>query len=139
MPRIELESSSDLSQLFKNAIEGAIKHNGKTRHSLTDDEQVPILKDFEKRYNKSHDFKPGDIVCLKTGISHPFTIPKVGQPCVIISVHDEPFYPRIAKNSGTPYWGEPDSIRLAVMHPDGEILPYEFNALRFEPYKKTTK
>lgn len=88
-------------------------------------------QDFVKRYHEKEEFKPGDLVVWKDGMSNR-KYPKYGEPIMVLET-----FPAARKdNDGTQYGGEPSDVRCLVKKDeDGDMIAFAFDSHRFTRYK----
>jgi hypothetical protein len=85
---------------------------------------------------RRHDFKPGDLVSWKPGLSNR-RMPRYGRPAVVIEVLPDPVLDH-AKDSGDAYFREPLDIVLGVFLEQGrhrgDFIAWHFDSRRLQPW-----
>lgn len=89
-----------------------------------------LLQAFNK-LNEVHEFKVGDLVQWKPGMSHK-RLPLVGSPAVVVSLH--PGRVDRAEETGTQFFEEPLDLTLGVLARGEEFICFAHDSRRFEPY-----
>jgi hypothetical protein len=86
--------------------------------------------------HRRHDFKPGDLVSWKPGLSNR-RMPRYGRPAIVVEVLHEPVLDD-AKDSGDAYFREPLDIVLGVFIEQGrhrgDFITWHFDSRRFQPW-----
>ncbi len=96
------------------------------------EEQIADLKRLLASYSNKHTFKPGDVVKWKPGLKNR-TYPSEHFPGIVMEVLDTPLIETTAE-SGSTYFNERLDIRVGVIGPGGELVPFYFDSSHFEPY-----
>ena len=86
-----------------------------------------------------HVFEKGQLVRWKAGLKNR-AIPAYNEPAIIREVLTAPVYDacETARCAGSPYFGEPLSLVLGIVDPDGDFVELRYDARRFEPLKPTS-
>lgn len=82
----------------------------------------------------SHTFHKGQFVKWKAGLKNRAT-PAYNEPVVVREFIAPPVYDtsEAARNAGSPYFGEPLTLVLGILYPDGDFLEFYCDGRRFEP------
>jgi hypothetical protein len=86
--------------------------------------------------DKPHAFEKGQIVRWKAGLKNR-AIPAYNEGAIIREVLAAPVYDgcETARCASGPYFGEPLSLVLGIVDPDGHFVELRYDARRFEPYR----
>jgi len=89
--------------------------------------------------DKPHVFEKGQLVRWKAGLRNR-TFPAYNEPAVVREVLAAPVYDgcATARCAGSPYFGEPLSLVLGIVDPDGDFVELRYDARRFEPLKQNS-
>ncbi|CAA7625680.1 hypothetical protein [Magnetospirillum sp. UT-4] len=83
-------------------------------------------------FNKTHSFKPGDIVRWKRGLKNR-KLPNEADPAIVIEVFATPLKDP-QHGSGSPYFAEKLDISLGILDDEDDFVIYCFDSKRFEPH-----
>lgn len=114
-------------EALMESAEGGDKEDWSESHDLS-------LEQLAASYNKKHTFKAGDTVRWKPGMRIT-SRPKYSETGIVIEILKEPFRNDKAE-TGTPYFMEPQDIRIGLTDERGTLIIYHFDSSRFEPIKK---
>ena len=124
--------------------------SGRTRADLsesylqsTDDpatEHARRLTGLSVALDKPHVFEKGQLVRWKAGLKNR-AIPAYNEAAIIREVLAAPVYDgcETARCAGSPYFGEPLSLVLGIVDPDGDFVELRYDARRFEPLKQSSQ
>ena len=108
-------------------------------HSTDDPatEHARRLTGLSVALDKPHVFEKGQLVRWKAGLKNRF-IPAYNEAAIIREVLTVPVYDgcETARCAGSPYFGEPLSLVLGIVDPDGDFVELRYDARRFEPLKQ---
>jgi|SRR5216684_775373 len=118
---------------LKRALAESIRRTTETPQGpiLTVEQQRQTLRETFERLNVRHAFVPGQIVRWKPGLRHRL-LPAPEQLAIVLEVLQQPIYDQIP-DSNQINFREPLDIRLGVLGPFGDLVPYWFDSRRFEP------
>lgn len=82
----------------------------------------------------THAFHKGQLVRWKNGLRNRAQ-PEYNEFAVVREILAEPVFDECEHGlcSGTPYFGEPLTLVLAVLDDDGDFMEFRYDARRFEP------
>lgn len=120
--------NDDIEKLLRHAIGGLDDDEGEKNDPKTPLDELAI------HYNKRHEFKVGDMVKWKDGMKQN-SIPKYGQEAVVVEILPQPIFNNDPDKVGTPYWMEPNDIRIGIKM-KGQFIIFHFDSRRFEPIVK---
>jgi hypothetical protein len=105
---------------------------------VTDEEYVAKLKEkIDALLSPSPDFQRGDIVKWKKGLKNR-RYPKEEQLCMVVEVLDTPKAGE--RDSGSPYFGEPLDLVIALLDDEKkDLLLFHYDKRRFEIVEKVKK
>ena len=89
--------------------------------------------------DKPHVFEKGQLVRWKAGLKNR-AMPAYNEAAIIREVLVAPVYDgcETARCAGSPYFGEPLSLVLGIVDPDGDFVELRYDARRFEPLKQNS-
>jgi hypothetical protein len=122
--------------LIGKLIEDADKGSD-SKNNLAVEDQIEVLKKYAGDYHKKHIFKVGQVVKVKPSYAHTHKVPRVGQPVVIVELLEE--HTRNKQQIGSPYYGEVEDCRIAVITDDGKPHTYVFESALLEPWDAKKK
>lgn len=81
-----------------------------------------------------HTFRKGQFVRWKAGLKNRAS-PAYNEPAVVREVLAAPVFDACeqARCAGSPYFGEPLTLVLAILDPEGDFLEFRYDGRRFEP------
>lgn len=98
-------------------------------------EGSPEADELEEKFallNEKHEFKIGDLVTWKPGMSSR-NVPDEGHPAIVTRIYDTPIYDG-EKNSGNPHFREPLDIVCGVVREE-YFVEYHLDSRRLRPWK----
>lgn len=97
-------------------------------------ERVRRLAELADAMDKSHIFRKGQLVQWKPGLKNR-AAPAYNEPAVVREVLAVPVFDtcEAASCAGSPYFGEPLTLVLAIFDPDGDFAELRYDGRRFEP------
>lgn len=97
-------------------------------------EQARRLAELAEVLDERHDFRKGQFVRRKPGLRNK-GVPAYNEVAIVREVLTVPVFDACeqARCAGSPYFGEPLNLVLAVLDPDGDFLEFRYDARRFEP------
>lgn len=120
--KLETEIAEMLRERFRNRqIENVPEHINK-------------LRTAKHMFDKVYDFKPGDLVIWKKGLTNRAR-PALNEPAIVMLILDTPLRDQNKQDSGTPYFNEPLDLVLGLIDEDGEFAIFHYDKRRFEPYQ----
>lgn len=128
--------SNDLRALLAQIAdeEGEQDNNGP---NISPEIQAARVLDHFKDFATKHKFQPGDLIQWKSGLKNR-AVPEYGHPAVLIEHIDASDNSRFSSqqhaDSGTPYCGEKQDIRVGLITNEGQFLMYLMDSRMFEPY-----
>lgn len=125
------ESKSELSE---NLIKSLLKRVEESDEIIDINEYIDNLYRLKEVYETSNEFKAGDIIVWKEGMKNK-KLPKYKQPCIVLSVLDNPIIDT-NKDPGSTYFGEILDIKVGMIGPESEFLTFHYDSRRFTHLKK---
>jgi len=105
----------------------------------TESDYLAKLREKVKHFSDVPSFEVGDIVKWKKGLKNR-KYPKEDQLCMVIKVLPEDKAKEGEKDSGSPYFGEPLDLVLALLDDEKkDLLLFHYDKRRFEIYKKANE
>ncbi|HEX7389468.1 MAG TPA: hypothetical protein VF286_05115 [Acidiphilium sp.] len=97
-------------------------------------EQAMRLAELAETFDELHDFRKGQFVRWKPGLRNK-AVPAYNEIAIVREVLIIPVFDTCeqARCAGSPYFGEPLTLVLAILDPDGDFLEFRYDARRFEP------
>ena len=97
-------------------------------------EQARRLAELAAAMDTPHTFHEGQFVRWKPGIKNCAT-PAYNEVAVVREVLVAPVFDACEQAScaGSPYFGEPLTLVLAILDPEGDFLEFRYDGRRFEP------
>jgi len=94
------------------------------------------LAELSGRLDEFHAFYKGQFVRWKPGLKNR-KLPDYGEPAAVREVLPAPMFDPCEQASctGSPYFGEPLTLVLAVLDPEGDFLEFRYDGRRFEPFE----
>lgn len=120
-----LEEVKDRDQKRQQTVSSAVLPN------LPDEDLQSLLKVLLRDYQKKHDFKVGDLVRWKPGMTNR-RFPVGDSPAIVIEVLTVPVMNPILDH-GSPYFRELLDIRVGVPTFSGDLNTYLVESARFAP------
>ena len=108
-------------------------------HSIDMVSQDPTVYKAELRASADQLFRPvifkiGDLVQWKQGLKNR-SFPAFGEPAVITQVLDKPIYDPSEADACSPFFREPLTIVIAVLH-DGNLREHHADGRRYELFQE---
>jgi len=93
------------------------------------------LADLATCMDRVHEFKKGQLLKWKPGLKHK-KYPAYEEPVIVRNVLDPPVFSAYAEDNsaGSPYFGEPLTLVIALVEPEGDFLEFRVDGRRFEPF-----
>lgn len=100
----------------------------------TNAQRARRLAELSERMDVSHNFHKGQVVRWKPGLRNKST-PANNEVAIVREVLAIPVFDTCeqALCAGSPYFGEPLTLVLAILDSDGDFLEYRYDGRRFEP------
>ncbi|TGO02682.1 hypothetical protein PN36_20705 [Candidatus Thiomargarita nelsonii] len=98
-------------------------------------EHINKLRTARLVFDKSYDFKLGDLVVWKKGLKNKAR-PLFNEPAIVMQILDTPLRDQEKQDSGTPYFNEPLDLVLGLIDDDGDFVIFYYDKRRFEPYQE---
>lgn len=97
-------------------------------------EQGRRLAELADAMDTPHTFRKGQFVTWKAGLKNRAS-PAYNEVAVIREVLAAPVFDACdqASCAGSPYFGEPLTLVLAILDPEGDFLEFRYDGRRFEP------
>ncbi len=95
------------------------------------------LAELSGRLDEVHTFSKNQFVRWKPGLKNR-KLPECGEPAIVREVLATPLFDPCEQAScaGSPDFGEPLTLVLAVLDPDGDFLEFRYDGRRFEPFEE---
>ena len=93
---------------------------------------IEVLRERREALKDKIEFKPGDIVCWKSGLQNRLR-PADGEPAIVVDVLPEPRYDE-QKNAGSSNYFEPLDLVLGLLDEDKDFMIFHFDSRRFEHF-----
>lgn len=92
------------------------------------------LAEIASRFDETHAFVKGQFVRWKPGLKNR-KLPDYGEPAIVREVLSTPLFDPCeeAACTGSPYFGEPLTLVLGTLDPEGDLLEFRYDGRRFEP------
>lgn len=92
------------------------------------------LAELANAMDRPHTFRKGQLVRWKAGLKNR-KIPAYNEAAIIREIPDTPVFDtcETASCAGSPYFGEPLNLVLAILDPDNDFLEFRYDGRRFEP------
>lgn len=100
----------------------------------TNAQRARRLAELSDRMDTPHKFHKGQIVRWKPGLRNKAT-PANNEVAIVREVLETPVFDACEQSlcAGSPYFGEPLTLVLAILDPEGDFLEYRYDGRRFEP------
>ncbi len=97
-------------------------------------ERTRRLAELARALDTSHTFQKGQFVRWKTGLKNR-KMPAFNEPVIVREVLAAPVFDGCdsARCAGSPDFGEPLTLVLAIVDPDGDFVEFRYDGRRFEP------
>ena len=92
------------------------------------------LAELANAMDVRHTFRKGQLVRWKAGLKNR-KMPAYNEAAVVREILDAPVFDacETASCAGSPYFGEPLNLVLAMLDPDNDFLEFRYDGRRFEP------
>jgi hypothetical protein len=97
-------------------------------------EHIRRLTELAQTMDTPHTFRKGQLVRWKMGLKNR-KMPAYNEPAIVREVMAAPVFDACesARCAGSPDFGEPLTLVLAIIDPDGYFVEFRFDGRRFEP------
>jgi hypothetical protein len=84
--------------------------------------------------DETNPFKKGQLVRWKAGLKNRI-LPAYNEPIIVREVLAQPLYDscETARCTGSPFFGEPLTLVVGLIDPDGDFVELRYDGRRFEP------
>ena len=121
--KLESEIAEMLKERFRNRkIENVPEHINK-------------LRSARLVFDKSYEFKLGDLVVWKKGLKNKIR-PSLNEPAIVMQLLDTPLSNPNKQDFGSPYFNEPLDLVLGLINENGDFVLFHYDKRRFEPYQE---
>ena len=124
-----------LEALLGGIVDGAPEEAPRALQNEPFDGNFPAyaarLATLAERFCEKHEFKVGDMVVVKEGLSIS-KFPAVGEPGVVVEVREEPLVSKTKKFT-SPLFNVPLDVAVGVICPHGHFEVFWFDSRRLRP------
>jgi hypothetical protein len=98
-------------------------------------EHAARITEFASSMDEASTFKKGQLIRWKAGLKNRI-LPAYNEPVIVRDVLAEPLYDscETARCTGSPFFGEPLTLVVGLIDPDGDFVELRYDGRRFEAY-----
>lgn len=134
--KIEIVQSDKPMRIRKEDIINALVsklEESKEDKEINLEEYTKLLLETLTSYNKSYEFKVGELVVWKEGLKNK-RVPKYGRPAVVLEIFEKPIIDEDAPLASR-YYREKLDIKLAFLDSENELVTFHYDSCRFKPFE----
>ena len=100
-------------------------------------EHARRITELASSMDEASSFKKGQLVQWKPGLKNRI-LPAYNEPVIVREVLAEPLFDgcETARCTGSPFFGEPLTLVVGLIDPDGDFVELRYDGRRFQPLEK---